>query len=241
MGYTATMQRFLCSPLLAVCTLAALFFSVSGIPSLFADEIRKDPWAKDMAEFVARDTKTPPPGDCLLFTGSSSVRLWSLEKSWPGLATLNNGFGGSTIRDLIVNFDKAITPYDASVIVIYSGDNDIKKGKTASEVAADFEELAHLLQTKKPEVPVVYIGIKPSVARWDFWPEMVKANLAIATFCEKQKGFFFADVATAVLTNPETPPSADLFARDGLHLSPAGYQVWTKEVNKQLDKAGVPH
>ncbi|HQZ26829.1 MAG: hypothetical protein KA250_07710 [Verrucomicrobiales bacterium] len=235
------MQRSFCSPLLSAFALTALFFSVSGIPPLLADETGKDPWAKDMAAFAARDAKTPPPRDCLLFTGSSSVRLWPLEKSWPGLATVNNGFGGSMLRDLIVNFDKAITPYDASVIVIYSGDNDIKKGKTAAEVTADFETLAHLLQTKKPDVPVVYIGIKPSVARWEFWPEMEKVNVAIAAFCEKQDGFFFADVATAVLTTPGTPPSADLFARDGLHLSPAGYLVWTKEVNKQLDKAGVPH
>jgi lysophospholipase L1-like esterase len=222
-------------------------FSLSGalamllLSSVQADEVAKVPWAKDMAAFAARDAKAPPPADCLLFTGSSSVRLWKLEESWPGLPTVNNGFGGSTLHDLIEHFEETIAPYDPAAIVIYSGDNDIKSGKTVMQVATDFETVARLIRTKKPDVPVIFIAIKPSISRWTLWPQMKQANDAIAAFCRENSGFFFADIATAMITDTATPPSAELFARDGLHLSPAGYVLWTKEVNDQLDKAGVPH
>ena len=37
----------------------------------------------------------------ILFTGSSSIRMWkNLQESFPGYNVLNRGFGGSTLADL---------------------------------------------------------------------------------------------------------------------------------------------
>ena len=39
--------------------------------------------------------------DIILFTGSSSIRMWeNLQQSFPDYKVLNRGFGGSTLADL---------------------------------------------------------------------------------------------------------------------------------------------
>ena len=41
-------------------------------------------WDAEIAAFAERDAKTPPPKGGLLFVGSSTIRMWDLETSWPG-------------------------------------------------------------------------------------------------------------------------------------------------------------
>jgi len=125
-----------------------------------------------MAAFEDRDATTPPPTDALLFTGSSSIRMWDLPGSWPNHKTINNGFGGSTLPDVIARFDRLVRPYDARAVIIYSGDNDIKTGQSAAEVIASVRAFHALAAAAKPGVPVIFIAVKPSTARWNLWPVM---------------------------------------------------------------------
>jgi hypothetical protein len=53
-------------------------------------------WEKDIRAFEASDATNRPPEACILFVGSSSIRLWkSLATDFPGLPVVNRGFGGS--------------------------------------------------------------------------------------------------------------------------------------------------
>jgi len=61
-------------------------------------------WEKDIRAFEASDATNRPPAGCILFVGSSSIRLWkSLAADFPGLPVVNRGFGGSQLADA-VNF-----------------------------------------------------------------------------------------------------------------------------------------
>ncbi|MDF1826581.1 MAG: GDSL-type esterase/lipase family protein [Verrucomicrobiales bacterium] len=194
-------------------------------------------WESSISAFETRDAASPPPTEALLFVGSSSIRMWDLKRSWPDKSTINNGFGGSTLADSIHHFDRLFTPYSPGAIVLYAGDNDIKKGLNAPEVARDFETLASLIQSAFPEVPVIYIAIKPSIARRELWPEMKQANDLIAALCNEQKYWFFADISAPMLKDGKEVPPAKWFIKDGLHLSAFGYQKWTSVVNGILEKA----
>ncbi len=219
----------------------ALLFGNIASGTFAQDEKPEGPekWEKDIVAFEARDTQSPPPDDVILFVGSSSIRLWDLKKSWPKAKTLNNGFGGSTLADSIHYFDRLIAPYAPSAIVIYAGDNDVAKGLSARETAADFKKLANQIEETFPEVPVIYIAIKPSKKRWDMWPKMKKANDLIAKHCNRKPQLYFADIGAAMLEGAEGAPSDDWFVQDGLHLSPSGYARWTDVVNASLREAGV--
>lgn len=196
-------------------------------------------WEKDIATFEVRDTQSPPPDGVLLFVGSSSIRMWDLKNSWPKATSLNNGFGGSTLADSIHYFDRLVAPYDPSAIMIYAGDNDVAKGLSAKETAADFKKLANLIEDKFPEVPVIYIAIKPSRKRWEMWPTMDKANKQIAKQCKKDPQLYFADIAAPMLEGAEGAPGNDWFIEDGLHLSASGYTRWTEVINASLREAEV--
>jgi len=201
---------------------------------------RPDParFANDIEAFARRDRETPPASGVLLFVGSSSIRKWDLEKSWPGRATLNNGFGGSTLNDSLHHFDRVITPYSPSAIVIYAGENDVFKGLDAEETRDDFVALVERIAQDKPGVPVIFICLKPSIKRWEEWPEMKKANALIAEECRKREFLHFVDIATPMLATSDGTPNATLLSADDLHLSEAGYALWTRLVDPHLPSAG---
>src|SRR3546814_9842403 len=76
------------------------------------DPVSSQQWATDMAGFAAQDARQPPPAHPVVFTGSSSVRMWaSLAADFPRQPVLNRGFGGSQLRDAIWQADQAPVGY----------------------------------------------------------------------------------------------------------------------------------
>src|SRR5690348_21973 len=92
------------------------------------------PWEKEIRAFEKRDRQQPPPEGAVLFVGSSSIRLWNLRESFPGVATINRGFGGSQLADSVQFAERIVIPYRPKLIVVYAGDNDIAAGKAPAQV-----------------------------------------------------------------------------------------------------------
>ncbi|NIO41936.1 MAG: hypothetical protein GTO41_18250, partial [Burkholderiales bacterium] len=53
--------------------------------------------AAEVAAFREADRQVIVKPGNIIFTGSSSIKRWNLEKSFPGKEYINRGFGGSTI------------------------------------------------------------------------------------------------------------------------------------------------
>jgi hypothetical protein len=92
-------------------------------------------WEPAIQKFVEQDKASAPPEHGVLFVGSSSIRLWDLEKSFPEKNYLNRGFGGSQIADSIAYVDQLVLKHKPEVVLMYAGDNDIAAGKSAEIVA----------------------------------------------------------------------------------------------------------
>jgi lysophospholipase L1-like esterase len=84
-----------------------------------------------------------------------------------------------------------------------------------------------------PGVAIVYISIKPSLARWSLWPRMHEANREIERWTRTQARMAFVDVAPRMLGS-DGKPRADLFREDGLHMTPAGYAIWVEALKPVL-------
>ena len=190
-------------------------------------------WEKSIAAFEAADAKSPPTKGGIVFVGSSSIRMWKLEESFPGLNVLNRGFGGSEVADSLHFADRIIFPYEPTHVVVYAGDNDIAKGKTPQRVASDFKKLTDAIHERLPKTHVLFIAIKPSTKRWSMYEKMADANQRIRDQAELDDLLTFIDIATPMLGEDGTP-KAELFLGDGLHLTPKGYALWTP-----LVKAGL--
>lgn len=187
---------------------------------------QQDPWAKEMAAFADQDSTTPPSPGGIVFVGSSSIRLWDLERSFPNLPVVNRGFGGSQIVDSVQHVDLLVVRHTPRTVVFYAGDNDLSAGKSPEVVASDFKAFVGKVHAALPQTRIAFIGIKPSIQRWVLVAKVRKANALIRTFCLDNERLGFVDVDGPMLGWDEKPRK-DLLAADGLHLTPKGYELWT--------------
>ena len=202
--------------ILILATAAALLSPLAAQPVA-------DRWEKDIQAFEAAQAAIEPGG--VVFIGSSSIRRWDIDKWFPELNAINLGYGGTATSDIIRHAPRILLPLEPRLVVIYVGDNDIGRGGSPDQVAADFQRLTGLIERELPSTKIIFISLKPSIARWDSWGKMQVANAKIRAICDADDSLVFADVGPPMLgANGE--PKPELFVEDGLHLSDAGYDTW---------------
>lgn len=192
-------------------------------------------WEKSISLFEKQDQEQGVKQGGILFVGSSSIRMWDLDKYFPGQSVLNRGFGGSEIVDSTHFADRIIIKHQPKVIFLYAGDNDLARKKTAEEVAADFKKFVAKVHKSLPETRIVFIAIKPSISRWKLADTIQQANKLIAAQCAKNELLEFADVWEPML-GEDGKPRPELFKSDGLHMEHAGYLIWKKAVTPYMDQ-----
>ena len=190
-------------------------------------------WEKNIVAIEKRLTATPPKPGAVFFVGSSSIVGWDVKKYFPDAGHVNVGFGGSVIADSTHFAHRILTPHKPGTIVFYAGDNDIGRGNKPEQVVDDFKAFVAVARKDNPSCRVLFIAVKPSIARWKKFEEQKKANALVKAFCEKEKGLVYVDVVPVMLGSDGTP-IPELFVKDGLHMTPKGYEVWTAEVKKAL-------
>lgn len=162
----------------------------------------------------------------VVFYGSSSIRLWtSLATDFPDISLLNLGFGGSTLEACVWFFDRLLAPASPKSVVFYAGDNDLGDGRSPEDVARFFCAFARKMTQQLPGVPLSFLTIKISPARWNIAPRIRQTNELIAQEISNYLNFQIVDT-TSPLLDSDGSPRREYFENDGLHLSPAGYRVW---------------
>lgn len=212
---------------------------IAGAVTAAEEESPSKRWESSIQGFEKQDAENPIVPGGILFLGSSSIRMWDLNQWFPDLPAVNRGFGGSEIADSIYYFDRLVVPYAPAAIVFYAGDNDVAKGKTADQVTNDYKAFAGKVHEAFPEARLFYVAIKPSTARWNLYPEMKKANVAIKTHTETHEREIFLDIEAGML-DAKGKPKKELLLKDGLHMTDAGYQIWTDLVKPQLEALLAP-
>jgi lysophospholipase L1-like esterase len=193
--------------------------------SLFA---APEKWAAEINKYTQADAIKAPARDAVVFVGSSSIRKWtSLATDFPGITTINRGFGGSELSDSVFYADRIVIPYAPRLVVVYAGENDLQAGKSAEALLADFQAFCAKIHPALPKTKIIFLAVKESPSRAKIRDKVLLANQLIAAACAQDPRRTFVDVATPMLdaagkTRPE------LFIADQLHLQPAGYAIWTQ-------------
>ena len=188
--------------------------------------------------FKLEDSIMPPPQNAILFVGSSSFKKWTdMQSYFPGYTVINRGFGGSALPDVIRYANDIIFRYNPKEIVIYCGENDFANDSTVSSetVFNRFKTLYNLIRGKMSDVQIVYISIKPSPSRRQYWKRMIIANEMIKNFISKQSNTSFIDVFSLML-NANNQPKPEIFLSDSLHMNANGYAIWKKAIEPYLVK-----
>lgn len=191
-------------------------------------------WESEIHAFETADLSDPPPRGGIIFTGSSSIRLWTtLTDDFPGLPVINRGFGGSMLPEVTAFLDRIVIPHKPALVVIYCGTNDINAGRSAEQVTADFKALVAALHDALPVTRIDYISIAPNPARWSQVETVKRANRQIAEYVETDPRLAFIDVFPHML-GPDGLPKPDIFRDDQLHMNAAGYAIWTDLIRPYL-------
>ena len=182
-------------------------------------------WEKDIQAFEASDQTNRPPKGCIVFVGSSSIRMWSsLKNDFPGLPVVNRGFGGSELADSVNFAERIILPYEPREVVIYAGANDLANGKSPEIAFGDFVALYGKIHEHLPNTKVVFIATAPNPSRWKIVDKMRKFNALVEDYC-RQRDVIFVDVFSLML-GPDGKPKPDIYRDDGLHMNAKGYVIW---------------
>ncbi len=208
-------------------------FAASLICAAFASAA-PERWAPNTDKFTQSDAANPPAPGGVVFIGSSSIVGWkSLAKDFPGIATINRGFGGSQLEDSVLYADRIVIPYAPRIVVLYAGDNDIASGKSPETVAADFRAFREKIHAALPDTRVLYLSIKLSPSRAKFKDAMNRANELIAADCAAAKNCGFVDVNKPLL-DKAGDPRPEFFRQDQLHLLPWTYELWAEALAPHL-------
>ncbi len=192
----------------------------------------------EISAFKIQDRLHPPPAHPVLFLGSSSFQKWTnVQDYFPGYPILNRGFGGSSLPDIIRYANEIIYPYKPKQVVIYCGDNDLAASDTVTSktVLNRFISLFNAIRNHLPEVPLLFVSIKPSPSREKLLSKMMKANQMIKEFLQTKKHTAYADVFSKML-DAQGHPIKDIFTEDNLHMNAKGYAIWQKVIQPYLIK-----
>jgi lysophospholipase L1-like esterase len=181
----------------------------------------------EIAAFEVYDHKNAPPRDPILFVGSSTIRLWQTADAFPDLPVINRGFGGSTIDDVNHFANRIVFKYKPRLIIFYAGDNDLAAGRTPDRVFSDFQTFLAGVHDHIPNTPVIYLAIKPSIARSKIWPQMQEVNGRVKELTQQNKQLTYIDTALPLL-GADGKPQSELFRDDGLHMNDKGYARWNE-------------
>jgi lysophospholipase L1-like esterase len=203
-------------------------------PRSYAEARDYSRWENEVAAYEAADKAHPPPKGGILFIGSSTIRLWkTLADDFPEYPVINRGFGGTEIVDATHFADRLIFPHEPKQVFLRAGGNDIHGGRVPTEVAHDFAEFVRVVHDRLPRTEILYIAVSPAPARWGETDKYRELNRLIRTMALNMPRVGFVD-AFDISLERDGSARTELFVKDRLHFSPAGYKLLAERVRPFL-------
>lgn len=193
----------------------------------------------DVQAIKRYDGMFAPPEHPIVFTGSSSIRKWDdCQYTFADYKVLNRGIGGAVTNDIVFYLNDVVFKYQPKQIVLYVGENDLvdkRLNSTADSVYNRTMKLYQAIRAKMPEVPILYIGMKPSPSREAIVPMELAFNKMMKDFFAKEKNTKFIDIYPLML-DKDGKMRPELYVGDKLHMTKLGYAIWEKAVKPHLIK-----
>lgn len=196
-------------------------------------------YVADVEKLAEKAAADPREEIDVVFFGSSSIRLWKgLEEMMAPLSVANRGYGGATVRDILVNYDKLMAQYRPKAFVIFC-DNDICGNSvdlSVSGVLDHYRLLFDRLDQDYPGVPIFFLSWKYSGLRAFMRDTQRLVNDVMADYASGSDQVTFVDVNSTLLL-PDGDINPALFESDNLHINREGYLLWTSVLKPHLLKA----
>lgn len=198
-----------------------------------------------MADFVDLNRYGSTISDCLskpvrtgkvLLYGSSFFRVWGYERSLKQLLeatggkleTVNHGFGGATIDELLYHYPRLVAPYAPKAMVIRAGYNELNRGQSPEDAVFLLERLLQWAITDFPEIRIMVFPVFDTRRASDALQEKINAyNALLWERIEPMEQVSLLDLNPFFYDDPADIGTRqnfrDVFVDDGLHLQDKAY------------------
>ena len=95
-----------------------------------------------------------------------------------------------------------------------------------------YGELVARIRQRHASTAIYYIAVTPSPLRWEVWPTAQQTNRLIRELSAAEPNLYFIDTGAALIE--DGLPQQEFYRFDGLHLSEAGYRIWTDIIRARL-------
>jgi hypothetical protein len=214
-----------------------LLWSCSAV-STYKDDPEVLKWENDIKEFEKRDKAEADPQNAILFTGSSSIRLWDgIREDMKPYPVIQRGYGGAKFSDFAVYCNRIIYPHQFKALAIFIA-NDItgdEKDKEPREVLNLYKYVVSEVRSKYQTEPIFFIQITPTPSRWKVWDKISEVNGMIKKYSDEKEGLYFIETADQFF-GTDGKPRSELFRDDQLHLNEDGYKIWSTAIRSKMDE-----
>ncbi len=177
----------------------------------------------------------------VVLLGDSITEGFDVTKFLPGLRVLNRGIGADVIgndlsekdkRGVLKRLDESVFRCSPTDIFILIGINDLGQGHTPEIIEAGYREMLTRIRERLPKVKLHVQSLLPTRDNFAKHKDNIKdVNARI----EKLASEFQANYVN--LHTPFSDEHGELkkeLTNDGLHILPAGYDIWAKIIREQV-------
>ena len=172
--------------------------------------------------------------DLIVLYGSSTLRLWkNFDEDFENFNTLNLGFGGSLISNMIDNFEVLFKEISPKTIILYCGGNDLAVGLDPEKIFKKLIVLIKMIKEKFKKIKIINIQLKPSLERISKMDKINLLNKRISDHFKRRKNLIQLECFDDIMINGDIDET--FFLRDGLHLNDKGYELISQKLKYQLN------
>ena len=172
--------------------------------------------------------------DLIVLYGSSTLRLWkNFDEDFENFNTLNLGFGGSLISNMIDNFEVLFKEISPKTIILYCGGNDLAVGLDPEKIFRKLIVLIKMIKEKFKKIKIINIQLKPSLERISKMDKINLLNKRISDHFKRRKNLIQLECFDDIMINGDIDET--FFLRDGLHLNDKGYELISQKLKYQLN------
>ena len=196
-------------------------------------------WEMKVRNFMCLN-KSVKKGE-IVFTGSSLCELFPinemLQNVEPRIRVYNRGIGGDNTFGMIDRLPDILKSKPRKIFLM-AGINDLTGGQPVDTIVMNITRMADMVHEAVPGCRLYIQSVLPVNTRRLAYPGLkghnpqVRAlNARLVRLCDAKPWCTFVDLAP-LLSDADGELRIDL-TKDGIHLHPAGYVIWTDYLKKQ--------
>lgn len=176
----------------------------------------------------------------IVFVGDSLIGGYKIADAFPSFKVANRGVGGEVTRGLLFRLKEDVIDLNPQAVVICSGSNDLSCRSDPKLAVENLGEVISRLQAANSRLPIILCLVTPRDVPNAPITEgsLAQLNEGIRQLAASKQNVYVVDVFTPLAT-PEGAPLPEYFAKDGIHILPAGYAKWTEQLTPLFRKLAL--